>query len=273
MVEAPRIRLVYQKIKHIKLKKIIDIFGPTYLKFDVNLVGYQIIHMWFCGKYIYIAIKKNNTVFVLQTHMLMYGRIIIKNTVIVNPKLRPNLTMILDNGETIIWYLSQIKLLDPTCTKIDITTNYGKCTSKQILKNSKLMKKYDFSHPKYNQKIHYQYLIDNLNTISSDNMVDFLLNQKYFPGIGNIVQQEALYCCQINPNKKVNEINNNDIKCLLKKLKCIVDNLFEIYSKDEKNTLFKIYHKGFCPLGHKTITKILGKRERRTTWCPICQKI
>lgn len=130
----------------------------------------------------------------------------------------------------------------------------------------------NYSTKKNFTNIYVKELINVLMTYSQT----FLLDQEYFPGIGNILQQEALYRCHLLPERIVNKTNQNDFVCIITSLKYVIDQLYQSYINKSKGLIhepiFQIYHKSKCPLGHKTITKYIGKRNRRTTWCPICQK-
>lgn len=283
MVEAPRIRITYEKIRYTKNKKIVKINGPTYNKWNINLEGYIISKWWFAGKYIYTyLIKENEKPYVIRTHMMMYGKIIVNDERQINPRLRPFLIIDLEdsNGDgkfiNLKWYLAQIKLLDPECGTDEVKSNYVICSSKKSIEESTMMIKYDVSSEEFDYNLMIKHINDNFSVIKNDIAVDFLLNQEFFPGIGNILQQEALYRCKILPTKKVLEFGHEGIVCLITELKKIVAQLYQSYldkidAKPHKPIL-QIYHKSYCPLGHKTLTKYLGYHNRRTSWCPICQK-
>jgi formamidopyrimidine-DNA glycosylase len=276
MVEAPRIRILYENIKFTKNKIITRASGATYKKFNLDLVGYKIRKWWFVGKYIFThIIKENFPTYVIRTHMMMYGKIVINNNQVVNPKLVPFMFLELDDNTTLTWYLTQIRLLDPYCLNDQIRSNYTTCSSKEIIDNSIVMMKYDISNRAYNYDTHIKHLKCGLKKHPNDIVVDFLLDQKYFPGIGNILQQEALYRCRIFPTKLLSKIDNDMLKCLIQELKNVINQLYQSYldkiSDKPHQPILQIYHKSLCPLGHKTITKYLGYHNRRTTYCPICQ--
>lgn len=277
MVEAPRIRITYEKINITKNGKIIHAHGPSYKKIGINLEEYIIRKWWFAGKYIYAyLVKENSPSYVIRTHLMMYGKIILNDEIEVNPKLTPFMILELDNGNKLTWYLSQVKLLDPFCKSDIIKSNYTTCSSKEVIKYSITMTKYDISHKNFDRDLLIKHIKTNFVEISDDMLVDLLLNQKYFPGVGNILQQEALYRCRLLPTRSVKSVPFEDIECLIDELKKIIDILYEAYLDKGKNMLYKpilqIYHKSACPLGHKTITKYLGYHDRRTTWCPIDQQ-
>ena len=275
MVEAPRIRIIYEIVRFTKGKTIVLAGGPSYLKALVNIIDYMITKWWYAGKYIYVYLtKKDNQPYVVRTHMLMYGKITLNST-LANIKLKPFLFLELNDSSILRWYLSQIKFLIPGC-KIDmIKSNYTICSSKQSILESIIMRKYDISHSAYNQKEHLAHINEGIREKKNDIITDFLLDQKYFPGVGNILQQEALYKCNLLPTTKIYNIEKKTILCLVQQLKNTANLLYESYQDKSHDlphkSIFQIYHKKFCPLLHKTITKYLGFRNRRTTWCPICQ--
>lgn len=271
MVEAPRIRIIYEKIKFTENTIILDAGGATYRKIGLNLIGYQIKKWWYAGKYLYTLLRKKNSKYVIRTHMMMYGRIIINDEVKVNPKLIPFLILDLSDSTNLTWYLSSIKILDPNCTTDLVHSNYYKCSSRETIQHSLIMTKLDLSNPDFNLKLFEKNLKIGIQEYPNEIITDFLLDQAYFPGIGNILQQEALYRCCILPTNLVSELSLNDFYCLIKKLRKIINLLYQSYLGEHNNKMFKIYHKKYCPKGHKTITKYIGKRHRRTTWCPICQ--
>lgn len=273
MVEAPRIRIIYENVRNTKYRTIINASGPTYKKIGIDLIGYKIRKWWYAGKYIYLLLVKNGSPsYVVRTHTMMYGKITING----EQKSNPFLVLELDNGTKLKWYKAQIKILDPNCEIDLIKSNYTTCSSKEGIKDSFRMMKYDISNKSFDMNLLLEHITQNIEKIGNDILVDFLLNQYFFPGVGNILQQEALYECKFLPTKTVKEIGKEGIECLINALKEIINKLYQSYlDKLENKThkpILKIYHKSLCPLGHKTITKYLGYHNRRTTWCPICQK-
>jgi formamidopyrimidine-DNA glycosylase len=280
MVEAPRIRILYEKIRFTKGKKIITATGPSYNKaveqFNLDITDYIIRKWWYAGKYIYVyLIKENHPSYVVRTHMMMFGKIVINDNIIVNPKLITFMMWELNDGTILKWYFSQIIFLDPDCKTDVIHSNYTvNCDSAQIIKNSFKMSKFDISHRNFNMTLMIKHIDANWLDLKDDILVDLLLNQGIFPGVGNILQQEALYRCKILPTKTVSEARS-DIICLIDELKKVIYSLYK-ENKNKTQSLartptLQIYKKKLCPLGHKTNTKYLGYHNRRTTWCPICQ--
>lgn len=271
MVEIPRIRLYYEQLSVIVNIKIVNATGTSYVKQNVDIVGYKIIEWHFAGKYLWIKLLRGKSIVMIRTHMLMFGKITL-NTV---PDRKPQMCIELDDGSVLRWFGSQVKILDYNCDNDTITSNYIECSSKKIIDDSYRMMRMDPSNKKYSIRTHYNFIINNLNKLRPDmNLTDFLLDQNLFPGVGNIVQQELLYRCKYNPHTEISSLTKPIIKRLLVKLKKFVDTLiFEVRINNSFRSQILIYHKAYCPLGHKTVTKYIGQRNRRTTWCDTCQKI
>lgn len=188
MVEAPRIRIITEKVKFTENMIIINASGASYKKIGINLVGYTIKKWWFAGKYIYTYLTRDDFIpYVIRTHTMMYGKIIVNNDPAVNPKLNAYLLLELNDKTILTWYLTQIKILDPTCELDLVKSNYAMCSSKKSIDESMTMMRYDISNPFYDKKIHWKHLLVGAKNHSEDIITDFLLDQKYFPGVGNIL--------------------------------------------------------------------------------------
>jgi endonuclease-8 len=195
---------------------------------------------------------------IVRTHFMMFGRLYFNKPHSRDRK--PNLQLILDNGEYISWYNASVRITLPE----DIDTT--------------IKPQYDVSNPEFSADdllVH----AENAIKMRDEIVVDFLLDQTVFPGVGNIIQQEALYRCKIYPKMNVNQLNKDNLICLIDQLHIVALAMynFSLNRTDESGpmgkTVFQIYHKAYCPLGHKTIREVLGVKQRQVTWCPQCQII
>ncbi len=279
MVEAPRIRIITEQIQNIKNKYIKNAVGTSYKKMNRDLIGFIIRKIWFAGKYIYLLVEQHETSYVIRTHLMMYGRIIVAKEILPRYFMAFELADHINDtddlsNETpklyVSWYFSQIKLLDPTCGTDEIVSNYDTCSSQKSIMDSFILMKRDISHPDFDPVILKKYIKQNLKSYLEMLVVDFLLDQNIFPGVGNILQQEALYRCKILPTHVVSDLNDTNIDCLIQELYLVTNQLYDHYKKNDgfSGNILQIYHKSVCPLDHKTVTKYTGLRNRRTTWCP-----
>ena len=275
MVEAPRIRILYERLRYVKNRIIASAVGPSYVKANVDVVGYVLRKWWFAGKYMYAVLVKGGSKLVIRTHMMMYGRIVVDGEKLVNPKLRAFMTLTLDDGTVIAWYMTQIRILDPANNTDIIASNYRTGTAKQLIADSLKMRRYDVSSENYDREAHIQHVWQGIVDRPEIILTDLLLDQLYFPGVGNIIQQEALYRCCLLPSHQAIDLNDDGLICLIDKVKEVVVQLYTSHTDREAGLehkrILQIYHKSYCPCNHKTVTKYLGYHDRRTTWCPVCQ--
>lgn len=72
-------------------------------------------------------------------------------------------------------------------------------------------------------------------------IVDFLVEQKYFSGIGNYMRSEILYLAKISPHRPLNTLSNTDIKHIYESIYIVIDDAL----KSNGHTL----HSYFTPTG------------------------
>ena len=157
----------------------------------------------------------------------------------------------------------------------------------QILNNSHFVKK-RFAHfgPEPFQS---QF---NLNYISSflkkkkKNIKNFLLDQNFVSGIGNIYASEILFFCKINPNKKAYLINKKDLKKIILNSRRVLINAIKKGGstiRDFKNTSgkkgnfqkdFKVYDREGLRCKRQKCKGVILKKvisNRSTFFCNSCQ--
>ena len=158
----------------------------------------------------------------------------------------------------------------------------------KIFKNKNELNKYfEKKGPEaISSKFNYKYIKNKLKN-KSKNIKNFLLDQSFVSGIGNIYSNEILFYCKINPLKPAKKINNENIHNISKYSKLVL-NLAIKYGgssiRDFKNIKgvsgsfqneFKVYdrEKKNCPRKNcrSKISKIFISN-RSTFFCKSCQK-
>ena len=119
------------------------------------------------------------------------------------------------------------------------------------------------------------------------NIKNFLIDQKFVSGLGNIYASEILFRCKINPNKKAKSLSENDCINIIKYSRKILNLAIKKGGssiRDFKNTVgkngsfqdnFKVYNrenKNCLSPGCKGIIKKKFITNRSTFFCNICQK-
>ena len=158
----------------------------------------------------------------------------------------------------------------------------------EIIKNDNLLKK-RFSHlgiepfdSNFNQKYIYSFLKN-----KEKNIKNFLLDQSFVSGIGNIYASEILFLCKINPIKKAKKLSKKDCrkisinsrKILLEAIRkggSSIRNFKNISGKEgsfQKD--FKVYEREGLECKLSKCSGIIQKKiitNRSSFFCKICQK-
>ena len=158
----------------------------------------------------------------------------------------------------------------------------------KIFNNQKTLKDYfsRYGPEATSNKFNYKYLKSKLIN-KEKNIKNFLLDQNYVSGIGNIYANEILFYCKINPQEKCKKINKNQTIKLVKNSKFVLNlaiklggssirdfknisgksglfqNEFKVYGRENKNCI-RENCKG-------KISKIFISN-RSTFFCNLCQK-
>ena len=121
---------------------------------------------------------------------------------------------------------------------------------------------------------------DILSKKSKANIKTTLMDQKFLAGIGNIYAIEALYWAGINPQRKIESLDNSEVTKLYKQLRKVlelavkyhgttVENYVHIEGTGGFQKLLAVYGKKKCPKRHSLKKINLGGRG--TYYCCRCQ--
>ena len=120
------------------------------------------------------------------------------------------------------------------------------------------------------------------------NIKNFLLDQFFVSGIGNIYASEILFLSNINPEKKVSLLNKKDCEKLILNSKKVLINAIEQGGssiRDFKNTdgksgnfqkNFKVYERNGLKCKRSYCKGVIQKKKisnRSSFFCNICQKL
>ncbi len=158
----------------------------------------------------------------------------------------------------------------------------------QLIKNKdKLIKRFKNLGPEpFQSKFNLGYVFSFLKN-KEKNIKDFLLDQKFVSGIGNIYASEILFLSGISPSRKGNQINKNDcIKIIANSKKVLTyaiksggstirnfKNISGFKGNFQKN--FKVYQREGLNCKKPKCNGIIKKKnisKRSTFFCNICQK-
>lgn len=113
----------------------------------------------------------------------------------------------------------------------------------------------------------------------------FLLDQKFFPGIGNYIACEICALSGIRPTRRVKKITLNEIARIIKATRDVIEGAVKTNglsfsggyfdATGEKGEGLKnlvVFHQKKCGMCNKTEVKKIVLGQRGTFYCPSCQK-
>ena len=272
MPELPEVETTVKSLNILKNKKVINLDIHTKkLRYSVphlelkKIINYKIIKLRRIAKYVIIDFNNSMSVII---HLGMSGRLkIIK------------INMPIKNHDHLVFKFNNIKLIynDPRRFGFFKTLNSKKKMNEYFKKIGPEPFDSTFSI-KYLQKKMYN---------KDKNIKNFLLDQSFVAGIGNIYANEILFYSKINPLKKGKEISENEIRKIIKYSKQVLKKAIKKGGSSIKNFKnikgingsyqkeFKIYDKEdkICPTSNcnEKIVK-LNISNRSTYVCNVCQK-
>ena len=287
MPELPEVEIVKQslnkKIKSSIIKKVIVRNGNLRFKippnFEKNLKNKKVIKIRRLSKY--IILELSNQMFLI-IHLGMSGTVHLINKVsknyFTNTSFYSSRELPKKHNHIEI-YFSKFKVIynDPR--------RFG------FLKiiNGKKDLNYFFSRlgpEPFSKFFNYPYLCKNLKN-KKKNIKNFLLDQKFVSGIGNIYANEILYYSGIDPFKEANKIAKNECKKIINFSKKVLQSSIKKGGssiRDFKNTTgtegsfqnnFKVYQRDNLNCLKKKCSGIIMKKfisKRSTFFCNSCQK-
>ena len=142
--------------------------------------------------------------------------------------------------------------------------------------NEKHNPNYDLLNKKYNLKIHLNYLETKIRAKKS--ICSLIMDQKYFPGVGNYIKSESLYASKIHPEEKWGNLNENIKINLIRNIQKVMNESYNSGGaelKDFKNPFnqskfkLQIYGKKYTENNNNIVTS-KKTSDFRTTW--FCSK-
>ena len=286
MPELPEVEIVRQSLnKKINQKKVIKVIVRNRnlrfklpINFETFLKGRKIIevkrfskYLIFCfpnDKYCLLHLGMSGTVHVIADNQ----RNLLTNTSFYNSPTLP----IRHNHVEIIFKNLRVIYNDPR--------RFGFF---QIIKNSLSLKKRfaNLGPEPFQSEFNYKYVISFLKG-KNKNIKNFLLDQNFVSGIGNIYANEILFHCKLDPNKKAELLKKDDCKKIIFNSRKVLSEAIKKGGstiKDFKNISgkkgsfqknFKVYERKGQLCKRLNCKGIIQKKEisnRSTFFCNICQ--
>jgi formamidopyrimidine-DNA glycosylase len=151
---------------------------------------------------------------------------------------------------------------------IEDLRNFGTIT---ILNNEELNKTLQKIGPDLiHTKVSFKEYEEVMNKHPKMKIGQFLIEQKYFSGVGNYIRAEVCYEAKISPYKLIKNMNIEEKKELFIQLIKVINKAYKLLFKGKKYPL-KVYKQKMTPSGEKVVVERL-EANRNIYWVPSVQK-
>jgi len=242
MPEGPSIVILRELIEelHLESSRVVAVEGNTSIDKE-RMLNQTILAFRSWGKHFLICFSG----FTLKVHFMMFGTYLINER-----KDRPvRLSMVFENDE-INFYSCSLKFIEGDLDEV-----------------------YDWEADVLSDQWNPYAAGIKLKEKPNALVCDILLDQNIFAGVGNIIKNEVLYRIGVHPLNKVGDLPVVKLNSLIKEAR---EYSFDFLAWKKEYTLKKhwlINTKKTCPLGHPVFKDYLGKTNRRTFFCTICQEM
>jgi len=243
MPEGPSIIILKEAADKFKGKKIVFAEGSTKKINPDELTGQTVVDIKTWGKHFLICLPK----FTIRIHLLMFGSYRIDEQKDAKPRLR----LVFPKNEEINFYACGVERIDKPLDEV-----------------------YDWSADVMNKSFDIRKANKKLTQQPDTFICDAILDQQIFSGAGNIFKNEVLFRTRVHPLSKVgalppakrrevvNEVVNYGKDFLRWKKAFVLRKHWEAHTKRT------------CPRdGNRFIKAYLGKTNRRTFYCEVCQRL
>lgn len=240
MPEGPSIVILREQVRHFAGRKILKAEGNA--KIDLSrLTGRKVVDFRSWGKHLLVELPG----LAVRVHFLMFG----SYTIDTRKDREPRLRLVFRNGE-INFYSCAIRLVEgPLDDTYDWTTDV-------------MSDQWDAAAARRK-----------LRAMPDALVCDALLDQNLFSGVGNIIKNEVLFRIRVHPLSRVAALPPAKLRAMVEQAR---EYSFEFLEWKRAYVLRKhwqVHNKGTCPsCGGKLTRAWLGLTNRRSFFCPACQK-
>ena len=238
-MEGPSLLILRQEMKRFERKTIAHAVG-NWSGGAEQFTGKPLRWIKTWGKHLLLRIGDT----VIRVHFLLWGSYRIDD----RKNRSATLSLVFENGE-VHFYSCSIKVLEAPIEEL-----------------------YDWRVDVMSRKWDATYVRKLVRSQPNETVADILLDQNIFAGVGNIIKNEVLFRLKLHPLTKVRMLKPKQLAALVEEAYRYSHQFYRWKKKYVLKKHYRIYHKATCPeCQSKLVAKKLGKRERYTFYCPVCQ--
>lgn len=240
MPEGPSLILFREDLQRLVGQTILSVSGSSKID-QQRLLGKKIREIRLWGKHMLWCFEH----FTIRIHFLMFGTYYVNSS-----KDRvPRLTIEFEN-DFLNLYACGIKMIDEP---LDDIYDW----------------KADILAPHWDPKAARKKLKQKPNTM----VTDALLDQTIFSGVGNIIKNEVLHIIKVHPESRVGALPPRKLTEMVEQASAYSHQFLQWKREGVLRKNWAVHTKKTCPRdGTKICKEHLGETNRRTFYCPTCQK-
>jgi endonuclease-8 len=240
MPEGPSVVILKEEARQFEGKKIISVQGNS--KIDLQRLNNRTVVAFLSwGKHFLICFDD----FYVRIHFMMWGSYAINSK-----KERPvRLGLEFENGE-LNFYSCAVKLNEGDPAAV-----------------------YDFSADVMSDTWNPKKAKSKIKEFPDELACDVLLDQNIFSGVGNIIKNEVLFRIRLHPESVMGRIPDKKIREMIAEARKYSFEFLNWKKKYELKKHWLAHTKKICPRCNLPfVRKHTGKKDRRSFFCPNCQK-
>jgi endonuclease-8 len=265
-VEGPSLVILRKELRPFVGKPVIEVSGNTTLEVD-QFAGQKLTWVKTWGKHLLLRIGKQT----LRVHFLLWGSYSINAPKYERPRPRGRGGAGNDRDEPAALRVPATPRSPRLHLKFESGDVYFYACSMRFIEQS-LTSLYDWRVDVMSRAWDSAYVRGLVKTEAKEYVADVLLDQDIFAGVGNIIKNEVLWNLRMHPLKRVEDLKPRELTAFVEEAHRYSHQFYRWKKRYVLRKHWNVYHKGVCPReGAKLIRKSMGKRDRYTFYCPVCQ--
>ena len=248
-VEGPSIHLAAEQLRPFVGRRVLAVRGNS--RIGIDRLRWQTVRDIFAwGKHLVFQFDR----FALRVHFMLWGTFAatVHDASVTGDYRRsgpPRLVLDFTNGEITIWSAS-VKFVEDE--RVRDTYDFAVDTLAPTWDPSRALREAR-RHP-------------------DAEIVDVLLDQSIFAGVGNIIKNEVLFRTRTHPRTRVRDIPPRRLKAIVADARTFSERFLELRREFALRANLEIYGRSVCTrCGGRVTRKNHGTRNRRSFFCAVCQ--
>ena len=249
-MEGPSIHFAAEQLRPFAGRRVRRVSGNSTIGI-ARLRRQRIDEIFAWGKHLVFQFED----FALRVHFLLWGTFAatVKGVSVTGDYRRtgpPRLVLTMPNGEITVW-----------------------SASLRYIESGSARNGYDFSADVMSPDWNARAAMRKVRRHPQSQIADVLLDQSIFAGVGNIIKNEVLFRTRTHPFTRVRDLSSRRLRAITDDARVFSFRFLELRRTFSLRKNLEVYGKSTCPrCGGRIRRRVHGIRERRSFFCPVCQR-